>query len=249
MSPVVLNLTDSPTSPNGLGTASFEFNFPSDLAALRRKYAQRGRVLIPSALHDRDAHRVLHALSQECEWGMRLGAGPGIGWQYAAPQDYQRMTPRQRQTLLDTARKFSATRGSHHYQVRAIAHDEFERAQDPSPLARFVDALNTPPVLQWLRTLTGAHDITRIAAQATRFVPGDFFATHSDAAEADHQRATCVFYFMRQWQRRWGGLLEFSDQQGGTGEAFVPRFNSMSVFRYNQEHAVTSVTPLRSQRP
>lgn len=246
MSPILLTATQAPseagTPLEPLGSRARELP-----VAQRRAYQRRGRIMIQSVLRENDAQHLFHCLSEEVEWGLRLGSGPGVGWQYATAHQYQQMDATQRRTLQDMACRFSGTRGSHHYQVRPIAHDEFERATDASPLARFVDALNSPTVLAWLRRLTGAADISRIAAQATRFHSGDFFAPHSDADEADRQRATCVFYFSPQWQQQWGGLLAFKNQQGGTDEAYLPLFNSMSLFRYSQEHEVTQVTPLAAQ--
>jgi SM-20-related protein len=127
--------------------------------------------------------------------------------------------------------------------VRPIAHDAFERALDTSLLARFVDFLNTETFLELVRDITGARDIRRVGAQATCFTAGHFFSCHADAEESDQQRATCVFSLSPTWQRSWGGLLQFTGTGGKIEDVFVPSFNSLSLFKYCQKHAVSVVAP------
>jgi Rps23 Pro-64 3,4-dihydroxylase Tpa1-like proline 4-hydroxylase len=172
-----------------------------------------------------------------------LKGGPGIGRRYASPEQYSGFSPVQVQTLYTMAHTFGCERGAHLHGVRPIALDAYTRSTDPSLLARFVDFCNTESFMGFARELTGADDICRVGAQATCFRAGHFFGFHADAEEEDQQRATCVFNFTPHWMAEWGGLLQFKNENDQITDVFSPSFNSLSVFGYSQDYAVSAVTP------
>jgi Rps23 Pro-64 3,4-dihydroxylase Tpa1-like proline 4-hydroxylase len=142
------------------------------------------------------------------------------------------------------AHAFPGQRAAHLHGVRPIASDGYDRVSDPSMLARFVVFLNTADFLDFARELTGATDICRVNAQATCFRPGHFFGFHTDAEVDDQQRATAIFCFTPHWQQEWGGLLQFKDDHHDEiAEIFMPTFNSLGIFSYQQDHAVSVVAP------
>jgi SM-20-related protein len=228
--------------------AQFALSRIINCAYLHRVFRRQGRLQITSILRPEGARELHRCLSERTEWGLMLWSGPGIGRQYASPKQYQGFTEAQRRTLHDQAHTFKRLEGSHLMGVRPIAHDAFDRQTDPSLLARFVDFLASESFLRFIRHITGAHDIQRVGAQATCFTEGQFISFHADANDNDHQRATCVFHLSPSWERSWGGLLQFTTSRGRVEEDFVPLFNSMSVFKYSQKHAVSVITP-RAQLP
>jgi SM-20-related protein len=52
-----------------------------------------------------------------------------------------------------------------------------------------------------------------------------------------------VLGFSRNWKADWGGLTLFYDDGGNVTGAFVPAFNSLTMFRVPVYHSVTYVTP------
>jgi Rps23 Pro-64 3,4-dihydroxylase Tpa1-like proline 4-hydroxylase len=52
-----------------------------------------------------------------------------------------------------------------------------------------------------------------------------------------------VINLSRDWQADWGGLLQFIDESGAVSETFMPRWNTLSLFRVPQGHAVSLVAP------
>jgi Rps23 Pro-64 3,4-dihydroxylase Tpa1-like proline 4-hydroxylase len=131
------------------------------------------------------------------------------------------------------------------YEHRPVADDPRERAADDSPVARFVDFLNSPPFLDFARRLTGFPDIVRADAQATRYRPGDFLTQHDDFDKTGRKlrRAAYVFNLTPRWQADWGGQLQFIGPEGHVTEAWAPRFNALNVFAVPQPHAVSIVAP------
>jgi len=224
-------------------SAHFELNRTLDRHRLNRLWRQYGRLQIPEILSPKGAQVVYECLAGNSKWGLMLGGGPGIGRRYATAEQCAGFTPTQLHTLHAMAHAFRGTPGAHLHEVRPIATDEYDRASDPSLLARFVDFANTTVFLDFARELTGAIDICQVNAQATCFRPGHFFDFHTDAEVDDQQRATAIFYFTPRWQYDWGGLLQFRNERQEIVETFVPTFNSLAIFSCQQDHAVSAVGP------
>jgi Rps23 Pro-64 3,4-dihydroxylase Tpa1-like proline 4-hydroxylase len=131
------------------------------------------------------------------------------------------------------------------YEHRSVSDDPRVRAADASPVARFVDFLNSAAFLEFARRLTGQPDIVRADAQATRYRPGDFLTQHDDFDKTGRKlrRAAYVFNLTPRWQPDWGGQLQFIGPDGHVTEAWVPRFNALNVFAVPQPHSVSIVSP------
>ena len=58
------------------------------------------------------------------------------------------------------------------------------------------------------------------------------------------RRYAFVINLSREWKPDWGGQLQFiDDATGAITDAFLPRWNSLSLFRVPQTHQVTLVSP------
>lgn len=111
-------------------------------------------------------------------------------------------------------------------------------------LHRVLEFFNSPDYLEFSRVLTGDRSIRRIDAQATRYRPGHFLNYHDDSDhDAEGRRYAYVVNLTRDWFADWGGLLTFVDAAGRVVETFVPRFNTLSLFRVPQGHFVSPVAP------
>jgi hypothetical protein len=208
--------------------------------SLSKAYSRNGFVQIPSVLRQKDAQALYSCLTERTEWGILLGSGPGIGQQYASPEQCKTFTDTQYQTLYGLAYAFRHRPGSHIAGARLIGHNAFDRASDPSLLARFADWLNTAAFLDFVGDVTGVRTLEQARVQATRLTSGHFYSSHTDAE--DPQSVTCVFSLAPHWQRSWGGLLRFGSQHRTLREGLSPQFNSAVVFSSSLRHAVSTVT-------
>lgn len=102
---------------------------------------------------------------------------------------------------------------------------------------------NTAQYIGFARLLSGDSAITRVSAQCTRFRAGQFLMPHEDEEVTEGRRYAYVLNLSRGWRPDWGGQLQFLDEQGAVLETFVPRWNSLSLFRVPQRHQVTLVSP------
>ena len=103
--------------------------------------------------------------------------------------------------------------------------------------------IGSEEVLSLIRDITGNEDITGAEPQYTRFLPGNFLTRHRDVVKGRDRRFAFVLGLTKGWHPDWGGLLQFYQQNGLPRDAWMPRFNVLSIFDVSHIHAVTYVTP------
>jgi Rps23 Pro-64 3,4-dihydroxylase Tpa1-like proline 4-hydroxylase len=223
--------------------AGFAINPALDPTRYAPQFVGRGRLHLPDFLVPPAAERLHQSLAQSAEWSLVLHDGTHV----------REATPSQRLHADEVWERemaaFAYARAKEGfeflYEHRSVSDDPRARAADASPVARFVDFLNSPPFLEFARRLTGQPDIVRADAQATRYRPGDFLTQHDDFDKTGRKlrRAAYVFNLTPRWQPDWGGQLQFIGPDGHVAEAWVPRFNALNVFAVPQPHAVSIVAP------
>lgn len=109
------------------------------------------------------------------------------------------------------------------------------------------DYLNSPEVLSFVRDVTGQSDLNSADGQFTRYQPGQYLTRHLDDITSERRRIAFVFSFCRDWHPDWGGLLQFYRRDGSPRDAWLPGFNTVSLFDVRHVHSVTYVTPFARQ--
>lgn len=110
-------------------------------------------------------------------------------------------------------------------------------------LREMFDLMNSDEVLALISTITGQTDLKGADAQVTRYTPGQFLTRHSDDVTREGRRIAYVLGFSEEWHPDWGGLLQFFENDGTPRDAWIPAFNSLSLFDVRHVHSVTYVTP------
>jgi Rps23 Pro-64 3,4-dihydroxylase Tpa1-like proline 4-hydroxylase len=212
-----------------------------DPAQWRAALAARSRVQIPQFLQP-DAADALAAVLDALPWALACRRD---GRSLIVPHaEYAAWDADRRAAELATLQR--AARAEY-----AFAYDSYQMVtayragRDPDlPLHRVLEFLNSAPLLAFARALTGEPAIRRASAQATRYRPGQFLLAHDDSDQADEGRLYAyVINLTRAWRPDWGGLLQFLDADERVVETFVPRRNSLSLFRVPQRHCVSLVAP------
>ena len=103
--------------------------------------------------------------------------------------------------------------------------------------------IGSEEVLSHIRKITGNDDITGAEPQYTRFTPGNFLTRHRDVVDGRERRIAFVLGLTKGWHPDWGGLLQFYEENGLPRDAWMPRFNVLSIFDVSHIHAVTYVAP------
>jgi SM-20-related protein len=110
-------------------------------------------------------------------------------------------------------------------------------------LNRVLDFINSQSFLGLLRAVTGAGDIDRADAQASRYRAGHFLNLHDDIIPLHHRRVAYVLGMTREWRADWGGQLLFWGEDHRVIDGYTPAFNTLDIFTVGQWHTVAPVAP------
>lgn len=213
-----------------------------DLDHWRARLARHGRVQLPDFLQPAAAEALEGSLAREVPWQLaeRLNGT-------------SRTTPRGSypdECAFDALLRSAYSRARGEYQ---FVYDSYmlvraaKEGWDPDLLVHgALQFFNTSEFLRFARWLSGDESLTHVNAQCTRYRPGQFLMPHEDEDVQEGRRFAYVLNLSRVWAPDWGGQLQFLDAAGNVTETFLPRWNSLSLFRVPQRHQVTLVSPWAS---
>lgn len=206
---------------------------------LARRFRQDKRLVIRDVLAPAVAEQLYHCLTNEVRFGLSYQDDPGP--KFIDNQKLSAMAPAE----LDALNQKIASRARQGFQFRYRCYpmlDAFLERRDPGLLLhQLFEFLNSPTMLDFVRTVTGLRQIVRADAQATLFAPGDFLTLHNDFDAAKGRLVAYVMGFTRNWRPDYGGMLQFIDDKFNVEQGFLPHFNSLMLFSVPQMHAVTCV--------
>lgn len=204
-----------------------------DFEPFRRVLARDGRVQIRDFLQPEAAQRIAACLEREVPWvTAERGEPDSPSWQGDI-----------RRTRMPAAYR-RAAEGFHFVYDRYLMVEAAKAGRDPGLLLHAVlHFFNSPEFLAFTREFTGDRELMMVGAQATRYLPGQFLRQHDDRHVVENRRYAYVLNLSREWEADWGGLLHFVDARGDVVDAYVPRFNSLSLFKVPADHFVGHVAP------
>lgn len=208
-----------------------------DFTAAGRILAARGRVQIPDFLQADAARKLADCLQNDVPWTTAERGLP----------DSPPWTNDVRRERMPAAYR-TAAQGFHFVYDRYLIVEAMKAGRDEGLLVHAaLRFFNSPEFLAFIRDFTGDRELAMVGAQATRYLPGQFLRQHDDKHDAENRRYAYVLNLSRDWQADWGGLLHFVDPDGAAREAFLPRFNSLSLFKVPHPHFVGIVAPWAMQ--
>jgi len=216
----------------------YRINPDLDVEGLARAYAAEGRVRIYGllaagavALHDDLAARE--------DWIHLISTGEGVI--ELDPAARARLGAAEWQAIARGAHERARTGFQYRYQALRVP-DEEEIADGDDLVCAFARLMQSAPMLDLLRAVTGAGELAFTDGQATAYGSGDFLTGHDDDVAGKDRLAAYVFGLTQNWRLEWGGLLLFHGPHDRTASALAPRFNSLDLFRVPQQHSVSEVT-------
>lgn len=148
--------------------------------------------------------------------------------------------------LADRLRGLNARSGDGYgflYQAYPLITAYLTKRDAEHPIHRLTEFLNGEFVAFGAYVTNQPH-VAKADGQLTRYRPGDFIGLHNDiGSEASDRLTAYTLGFTRQWRADWGGQLLFHDDAGDVTRGFIPRFNTLSLFRVPQMHSVAPVAP------
>lgn len=211
-----------------------------DFSAARRELATAGRARVEGFLQDSAARALLACLQHEVPWTL---AEHVDGRSCTLEADaYAALGDAAREARLRAAYR-RAEQGFQYVYDSYPMVEAAKEGRDPGLLLhRVLEFLNSPNFLAFARWLSGAA-ITHVTAQATRYRPGHFLTRHDDHEASEGRVVAYVLNLTPAWQADWGGQLQFLDAAGAVETSWLPRYNSLALFRVPRPHLVGLVSP------
>ncbi len=214
-----------------------------DIASVQRRLDAERRATIPGLLKTSSARSIADAAANVPNWTLvtRL-AGRHMDL------DAHGMTQLPDAKLVEFEKRVhaEAREGFQYlyetYPLYDKAHAGTLRTEAPA-LAELFDWLNGEEFLDLMRSVLGVPEIGFADAQLTCYRGGHFLTTHDDAVAGKNRVAAYILSLSEGWEPHWGGQLQFFSPAGDVEAALVPRFNTLSLLKVPQPHAVLPVAP------
>jgi SM-20-related protein len=219
---------------------SVKLNPALDPEALATAYRTRRRLQIHDFL-DPPAARKVHADLHELPWAMAFNESDNEVVQLSAERLAQ-LAPEEAARMMAGIRERARTKYQFIYSFFPILNAYFSPDAPRFGIFDFYEFINSEPVLEFIRKVTGLVDIQWADAQATWYKPGHFLKAHNDEHSGEGRRAAYVMNLSPDWDRDWGGFLQFFDADDNVEEAFKPTFNTLNIFTVPQLHSVSMVS-------
>ena len=210
-----------------------------DAPELAEAYRQRKRGQIRDFLDPTCAEAVLAEL-EKLPWGLAYREGTRVVELYASA--VARLDPREAARIMEGIREQARREYQFLYAYYPILTAYFSPEVPDQPIFRLYEFINSEPVLELVRKVTGLENIAWADAQATFFKPGHFLTAHSDEMAAEGRLAAYVLNFTPDWDLDGGGFLQFFDDRGDIEQALKPAFNALNLFTIPQLHSVSMVS-------
>jgi len=219
----------------------FNLNDKLDISALAAAYGNKGYIQIKDILLPSQAEELHTCLAKDTPWGLfyfRDGQEERI-----PPEDFEKLAIDKKQEIF----QYIFQTASHDYQFMFFYYPIMKSVQakvNPGfTLHQWLAFLNTEPVLEFVRTVTGIPDIIRADAVATKFTGNGFLHCRRDHQEGKTRRVAYVMNLTKGWKPDWGGYLQVFDDNLNVEHAFKPAFNCLNMFTVPRDHSVSTVPP------
>jgi hypothetical protein len=231
---------------NSYPSAHFHYrlNRNLDLLSLKRTFSANRRLHVLSILQGKGAEHLYQCLSTYIQWTLHIYANKQT-WEIA-PETSGQHGIHANDKLLEYAYTAARTGFAYVYEsginLRVFQPDNVMNNVAGSFFTQFVEFLNTPAFIKFVRDVTGDYELTHASARATCFRAGHFLNLHTDYGQG-LKKFAYVFNLSRHWNVEWGGVLQFVNSEKALINCFMPIFNSFCIFAVPQWHAVSFVAP------
>jgi Rps23 Pro-64 3,4-dihydroxylase Tpa1-like proline 4-hydroxylase len=210
-----------------------------DAARLAKRYRENGRIQIKDFLAPESAQAVLRELNS-LPWGLAYNDGARVVQIHA--DQVARLGDREAAEIMAGIRERARGEYQFLYAFYPVLTAYFSPAIDRRPIFEFYEFMNGPTVLDFIRAVTGLPNINWADGQATWYKPGHFLKAHTDDAPTERRLAAYVMNFSPDWDRDWGGFLQFFDRNGNIELGLKPEFNTLNLFTIPAPHSVSMVS-------
>lgn len=208
----------------------------------RKMYAKSKVVQVQDIFEPELAEAISHILRTQIRWRL-IYQTPEDGVVELSKEQIDAMgtqgIKQRMDRVMELARRSHGYCYSGYHMIGALLE-----GRDPGhPIHEITKFLNSREFIDFGSHIIGEFGITKTDAQATLFGPGSFLTRHIDDGSNNERRAAYTLGFSKNWHTDWGGLLMFIDKQTtDVTEAFIPRFNMLTLFDGRKVHSVSPIS-------
>jgi SM-20-related protein len=218
---------------------SIRLNPELDADALAAGYREKRRIQIHDFLDRQAAEKVLADL-HELPWAMAYNDGNDVV--QLSAERLALLTNEEAAAMMAGIRERARGQYQFLYSFFPILNAYFSPDAPRFGIFDFYEFINSEPVLDLIRKVSGLTDIQWADGQATWYKPGHFLKAHTDKQSSEGRLAAYVMNLSPVWDLDWGGFLQFFDQDGNVETAYKPSFNTLNMFTVPQLHSVSMVS-------
>lgn len=209
-----------------------------DRAALAQAYRTDNRIQIRDVLRPESAQAVLEAL-HGVPWNLVFRDGNTVV--EMTPEQLRALTPQQAGQIRQVVDRGAQSGFQFFYNNYPLLQDYSRPGRQDRDIFRAYEFLNSAPVLDFLREVTGLHETRWVDAHGALYQANHFLKYHTDESETEPRLAAYVLSFAQDWDLDWGGLLQFWNEDDDVEFALRPRFNALNIFTVPRRHSVSAV--------
>ncbi len=202
---------------------------------------ENGRVQIHNFFTDETAERLLELIMSNKTW--YLSYNEGDQFLESSLTEFNALAPQFKQRMMNNIYQRAASAFQYvfiqYYITQAVKKGE----EKGNPIHLMHEFVNGDLFMPFMKALTGQDEITWIESFVSRYAPGHFLTNHDDTHYKNDRVIAYTIGMSKNWSKDWGGHLAFFDEKGNVDQAFIPSFNTLSVFAIPQPHAVQMVAP------
>ena len=224
----------------GISKHPFSLSGKLNQKAATKSFKKNSRVLIPGILKEHCADLLLQHLSAMRNWNL-VFRNQQKHFDLSA-NGFENLDASEKADIKNSI--YSCAQQDFGYMYKNYPVFDLVQSGDCAELLEdFLKFLNSKPLLDTIRRISGFQNIDYADAQATRYDPGHFLTSHNDLVEGKNRSAAYVFNLTPLWHPDWGGNLMFYDDKNDVMDVYVPKMNSLSLFAVGTRHAVGIISP------
>lgn len=212
-----------------------------DIERLAREYADRKCVQIRNFVDEASAAR-LEAVIPTLPWRLILQDDSKQNL-YLTREEFAAKPPEEQRRLMVGMQRRAAEGVGHLYLVYPMINAALFGWDAGHAIHELTEFLNSKPVIEFARAISGKPGITKLDAHASCFLPGHYLNSHVDDGEINERQVAYTIGFTRGWKPDWGGMLLVWDEHGDVRFGRCPSFNTMTVFDGRIPHSVSAIAP------
>ena len=206
--------------------------------SLTDRFEKTGRIRIETVLQDAVAEELLATL-KTLDWRLAMNDVHGRHVDIS-PSEQKRLGAKAVRQLKSQVQKRALSQFAYLYENYPLYDRVQQKLPVPQVLGDIFLALSHNDFITYMHDITGK-GIDYCDIQATRYRSGHMLTEHDDNVIGKNRHCAYVLSMCQNWQRKWGGNLEFLDKDQNVTDSFVPQFNALSVFAVPVPHRVSKI--------